>query len=122
MEKWIEDILEEDKNNTIMETLIVDVKRLLTVEDELLSKFDYLPVMICMYMSKSYIQYHKLNNTYKDLEDKINQSRRYTAQQILDEFINWINTHREYNYLLNKTEYNKLQKTLKEKEKEYNKI
>lgn len=98
--------------------LLVDINYLRSIENELISKEEYLPVLVRRYLSIDYFNYIKTKNN-TSLLGKLNDTRRLTNKDALKDLQGWLKKHQEYKDLFNINNYNQLNNELKTLEKQY---
>lgn len=98
--------------------LLIDINYLKSIENELISKEEYLPVLVRRYLSIDYFNYIKTKNNNSLLE-KLNDTRRLTNKDAVEDLQVWLKKHQEYKDLFIINNYNRLNNELKTLEKQY---
>lgn len=90
---------------------IIDLDFFKEIKKELLRNTNvYYPVLIRRLLG---IDYHT-HLTDTRVYDKIYETRNYTSEDEVNELLDWVKQNNRYENLLNKKEYNKIIKDLKE--------
>lgn len=98
--------------------LLIDINYLRSIENELISKEEYLPVLVRRYLSIDYFNYIKTKNNASLLE-KLNDTRRLTNKDAVEDLQVWLKKHPQYKDLFIINNYNRLNNELKTLEKQY---
>ena len=98
--------------------LLIDINYLRSIENELISKEEYLPVLVRRYLSIDYFNYIKTKNNTILLE-KLNDTRRLTNKDAVEDLQVWLKKHPQYKDLFIINNYNRLNNELKTLEKQY---
>jgi len=103
------DLKEELIENLYLKTNIINIDEVYKLEKEFVSSNIYLPNLIRYFISNDYYS----NVTSQEVVDKLVETRRYTRQENVEEFIEWIKKNPQYDQLLNNDELKKLNQHLK---------
>lgn len=101
------------------EHILIDLDYLQSIEEELITTGDYLPVLVRRYLSVDYTNHIKLNNGDEKILNMLFDTRRLRNSEAVSDLQQWLKTNNQYKQLLNQEEYQKLNNKLVELKKEY---
>ena len=101
------------------EHILIDLDYLQSIEEELITTGDYLPVLVRRYLSVDYTNHIKLNNGDEKILNMLFDTRRLRNGEAVSDLQQWLKTNNQYKQLLNQEEYQKLNNKLVELKKEY---
>lgn len=101
------------------EHILIDLDYLQSIEEELITTGDYLPVLVRRYLSVDYTNHIKLNNGNEKILNMLFDTRRLRNGEAVSDLQQWLKTNNQYKQLLNQEEYQKLNNNLVDLKKEY---
>lgn len=101
------------------EHILIDLDYLQSIEEELITTGDYLPVLVRRYLSVDYTNHIKLNNGNEKILNMLFDTRRLRNGEAVSDLQQWLKTNNQYKQLLNQEEYQKLNNKLVDLKKEY---
>ena len=119
MDIVLEGLLDQEYDDIYSKYSLVNFNRLNEVEDELINSKEYLPFQIRRYLKTDYLKYLQSNNGKQEVIDKIVDGKFQPVMFYVEEYIDWVNKHKEYKDLLDTEEYNQFIKETDEIRKEY---
>ena len=122
MKEWLNNLRYEESNQCLYDYNLLNLQELYKINKDLYEKEEYIPVYIDLYSHIDYIHTLKEKGLYEKYSTQIQKARQYTLNEIITEFIQWINQHPEYKKLFNKKNYALQQEELQKIKKEYVKI
>lgn len=90
---------------------IVNISKVKKYEDELSNLEEYLPVLMPSFIMQDYKRLEE-KGLWDDIVKKTGETRKYSYEECIYEFVDWIDNHQEFKEILNKKELEKLEKNL----------
>ncbi len=115
---WIDGVCQSECDAVILSNPIVDVEYLHSIEDVLFGNGEYLPCLVRRYCEGDYYN----SGLFDEFESRVLESRRFSLVEQLDEFVEWVKEHQEYNDLLLVDVYDDVQKQIKKIKEDYSMI
>ena len=107
-----------DRSDLFGRYVLVNVNYLKQIENELINKQEYLPVLIRRFLSVNYMDYiDNLGDTR--LLNELQNTRRFRDEDAVKDLQDYINSHKEYSELWVNENYNKLMSELDDLKREY---
>ena len=102
------DLKKELLERTYLKYNIVNINEVYDCEKELVESNIYLPNLLRQFISNDYY----IHVTDSEVYDKLNETRSFTRQESVEEFVKWIEDNRDYNQLLDEPNLNMLYQEL----------
>lgn len=120
--KYLDEYYNDSKETLYYKYNIVNISKAQERESELFNLNEYLPNLLRGFLSIDYYTRMEEANMIDDVLKKMGETRKYTREESVIEFINWIDTHKTFNDLLNEDKVKELGDDLEALEKEYNEL
>ena len=116
---FLEDEYNNLKEQIYLSTNIVNIKKALAREEELFSLGEYLPNLLREILHPNYYSRMEQMGVLDEVLDTMAQTRKQGREADTIEFINWIDTHKDFEELLNEENVIKLADKIEPLEMEY---
>jgi hypothetical protein len=118
--KFLDDFYERRKEELYLGTNVVNIKKAQNRQEELFSLNEYLPNLLRGFLDINYYSRMEEAGVIDKVMEQMAKTRKQGREADVIEFINWIDTHKDFNDLLNEKKVKNLGDKLEELEKEYN--
>ena len=117
--KFLDDVYNKAKEDLYYKFNIVEIKKAQSREEELFSLGEYLPNLLRSFLSLDYYTRMEEMGVLDDVLTEMAKTRKQGREADVIEYINWIDSHKDFKDLLNEDKMKKLGDGLEELEKEY---
>ena len=117
--KFLDDVYNKAKEDLYYKFNIVNIKKAQSREEELFSLGEYLPNLLRSFLSLDYYTHMEERGVLDDVLTEMAKTRKQGREADVIEYINWIDSHKDFKDLLNEDKVKKLGDGLEELEKEY---
>ena len=101
---------------------VVEIEKARNREEELFSLGEYLPNLLRGFLSLDYYTNMRERGVIDTVLKEMGETRKQGIEEDVIEFINWIDSHKDFKDLLNEEKVKELDGELEVLEKEYNKF
>lgn len=115
--KLVEELYVSLREEVFYKYKIVNRSKLKSYEEELVNLHDYLPNLISGSVIMDYKVLTELG-VWDEIVKKSGETRHYSREDNVVEFIDWIDAHKEFEELINRTEVKKLYDEIEQLEKQ----
>ena len=116
--EFVQQLYEDEKERIYYSHNVVNIKKAQNREEELFSLKEYLPNLLRSFLSIDYYTRMEEYGVIDEVLEKTGETRKYTREESVIEYINWIDTHKEFHDLLNEKEVKEIGDLVEELEKE----
>ena len=120
--KILDDFYNREKERIYYSINVVNIKKAQSREEELFQLNEYLPNLLRSFLSTNYYTVMEENGVLDKVMLKMRDTRKQSREADVIEYINWIDSHKQFQDLLNEKKVKELDDQLEELEKEYNKL
>ena len=116
--KFINRLYDNEKERIYYQYNVVNIKKVQSREDDLINLKEYLPNLLRSFITTEYYTRMEEYGVIDKVLKKMRKTRGQSREDNVIEYINWIDSHKEFNDLLNEKQVKKLGDSLEELEKE----
>ena len=116
--KLVEDLYVRLREKICYKYMIVNITKLKSREEELFSIGEYLPNLLRSFISNDYYTRMEELGVWDEIVKKILKTKHYSREEDIVEFIDWIDTHKEFEDLINRDEVKELYDEIEKLEKQ----
>lgn len=116
------EIYNDAKEEIYLGTNIVNIKKAQSRQEELFELGEYLPNLLRSFLDLSYYTKMRELGVIDKVLEQMAKTRKQGREADVIEFINWIDTHKDFNDLINEDKVNKIADQIEQLEKEYNEM
>jgi len=116
--KLVEDLYVRLREKICYKYTVVNITKLKSREDELFGLGEYLPNLLRSFISNDYYTRMEELGVWDEIVKKILKTKRYSREEDIVEFIDWIDTHKEFEDLINRDEVKELYDEIEKLEKQ----
>ena len=117
--KFLDDFYNQEKERIYYSINVVNIKKAQNREEELFQLNEYLPNLLRGFLSINYYSVMEENGVLDKVMLKMRDTRKQGREADVIEYINWIDSHKQFQDLLNEKKVKDLGDQLEELEKEY---
>ena len=117
--KFLDDFYNQEKERIYYSINVVNIKKAQSREEELFQSNEYLPNLLRGFLSINYYSIMEENGVLDKVMLKMRDTRKQGREADVIEYINWIDSHKQFQDLLNEKKVKDLGDLLEELEKEY---
>jgi hypothetical protein len=99
---------------------IVNVSKARKHQEELSNLEEYLPILMPSFIMQEYSSLNE-KGLWDDIVKRTGETRKYSHEECIYEFVDWIDNHQEFEELLNRNELKNLERKLNDLEKTFDK-
>jgi len=116
------EIYDEMEEEIYLKYNIVNIDNVKKRQEDLFALNDYLPLLIRSFCDGYFTRMEK-NDVLNEVFEKMRKVGKYQSRKSsVNEFIDWIGEHKEFEELLNENNLKKMQKELSDLDKDFEKI
>ena len=116
------EIYNDAKEEIYLGTNIVNIKKAQSRQEERFELGEYLPNLLRSFLDLSYYTKMRELGVIDKVLEQMAKTRKQGREADVIEFINWIDTHKDFNDLINEDKVNKIADQIEQLEKEYNEM
>lgn len=120
--KFLEDFYERRKEELYLGTNVVNIKKAQDRQEDLFNLNEYLPNLLRGFLDINYYSKMEEAGVIDEVMEQMAKTRKQGREADVVEFINWIDSHKDFSDLLNEKKVKNLGDKLEELEKEYNEL
>ena len=115
--KKLNELYDELREQTCYKYSIVNVGKVKSYADELSALEEYLPNLMPSFIIQNYTSLNE-KGVWDDIVKKTGETRHYTMEECVYEFVDWVDEHPQFKEVLDKESLKELEKELGVLEKE----
>ena len=116
----LDNLYDNIKEKIYLNENILNVSEINKRSIELIGLDEYIPNLLRPYLGLTYYTNLEKKENYQSIIKEMNKTRKQSIEDDVIEFINWIDTHKEYHTFLNEEKVKIIGDNLEDLEKEFN--
>lgn len=120
--QFLDEIYNDKKEELYYKTNVVEISKAQSREEELFSLNEYLPNLLRGFLSLDYYSRMEEAGVLDSVMSEMAKTRKQGREKDVIEYINWIDSHKDFQDLLNEEKVKELGDSLEQLEKDYNEM
>lgn len=117
--QFLDEIYNDKKEELYYKTNVVEISKAQSREEELFSLNEYLPNLLRGFLSLDYYSKMEEAGVLDSVMQEMAKTRKQGREKDVIEYINWIDSHKDFQDLLNEEKVKELGDSLEQLEKDY---